>query len=162
MGTGSDASSLSSLNSNSGSEALEEQSDAVSVLSQRMRANIQSLDEMNDVGYIAVDQRAQSHDDNFLSSPLPVDTRSSSIFLVANNESRTSNRGTGMHATFQPDSLSRVHKSQIEIQVREYHRLHAMHLKRTSPSQNAPVNCVQVDASNIDVEADADESSDTS
>ena len=162
MGTGSDASSLSSLNSNSGSEALEEQSDAVSVLSRRMRANIQSLDEINDVGYIAVDQRAQSHDDNFLSSPLPVDTRSSSIFLVANNESRTSNRGTGRHATFLPDSLSRVHKSQIEIQVREYHRLHAMHLKRTSPSQNAPVNCVQVDASNIDVEADADESSDTS
>ena len=162
MGTGSDASTISSLNSNSGSEALEEQSDAVSVLSQRMRANIQSLDEMNDVGYIAVDQRAQSHDDNFLSSPLPVDTRSSSIFLVANNESRTSNRGTGRHATFLPDSLSRVHKSQIEIQVREYHRLHAMHLKRTSPSQNAPVNCVQVDASNIDVEADADESSDTS
>ena len=162
MGTGSDASTLSSLNSNSGSEALEEQSDAVSVLSRRMRANIQSLDEMNDDVYFVSGGRAQRHD-NFHSSPLPVDTRSPSFFLVA-KESRTFNRGTGRHATFLPDSPSRIHESQIEIQVREYHRLHALHLKRTSPSQNAPVDFVQFHTSNTegDVEADADESSDTS
>lgn len=164
--TGSDASSISSLTSNTSSDTLDEQSDDVSVLSGRMRANMQSLNEMNDVGFIVLDGRTHTRRRyNFHSSPLPISTRSPSFLLVANDSSQTANRGTGMQATYRRnDSPSRIHESQIEIEVREYQRLHVLLWKRRPPSRNAPVDGVQFHASNTegDVKAGADELSDIS
>ena len=171
--SGSNASSISSLTSNSGSDAQEEKSDTVSVLSRRMRVNMRSLSEMNDAGYTTLGGRGRRRGhDCFHSSPLPVNTRSPSFLLVANESkaSKADNFGTVMPAMpatiFGHDPPSRIHETQIEIEVRDYQQLHMLELlsKRRPPSRNAPVDCVQFHASDFEgnVEADADELSDIS